>query len=140
MIYQGNSLDETGKIAEQIADRFKGSGGVIALIGELGAGKTTFVQFFAQALGIKDKVISPTFVLVRQHEFGHKRWLYHIDLYRLEDMESIKMLGIDELIDNQNIVLIEWAEKMADLLPKNSLLIKIKKLSENKREIRVDEG
>jgi tRNA threonylcarbamoyladenosine biosynthesis protein TsaE len=139
MVYQSNSLIDTKKIAQQIAAQFAHQGGVVALSGELGAGKTTFVQFFAQSLGVKDKVISPTFVLIRQHQLEGQRWLYHADLYRLEDNEGIKSLGLEELLDGKNIVLIEWAEKMGELLPKDSLKIKMKKIDENKREITVEE-
>lgn len=123
-----NSAQETKKLAASIAKDLRQEGGVVALSGELGAGKTTFVQGFAKELGIKEKIISPTFVLVRQHQIPKtKRVLYHIDLYRLDDPRSILQLGIGELVNNQNIILIEWAEKMGDLLPKNAISIKIDK-------------
>ena len=87
---------------------------VIALEGELGAGKTTFVQGFAKGLKIQDKIISPTFVLIRQHQIPKtERTLYHIDLYRLENTKNIEELGIKELLKtSQDIVLIEWADKI----------------------------
>jgi len=136
MIYQINSLKETQEIAQNLAEKYKEQGGMIALSGDLGAGKTTFVQFFAQALGIKDKIISPTFVLVRQHQIPNSpRLLFHIDLYRLENLAGIQQLGIADMLDGQNIVLIEWAEKMAALLPKDSLAININRLDDERREI-----
>ncbi len=117
---------ETKKLAKKLAKNFKS--GVIALSGPLGAGKTTFVQGFAKGLGIKDKIISPTFVLIRQHED-----FYHIDLYRLSNFDG---LGLEEILSNKdNIVLIEWAEKIKDLLPKNTIWITFEMLSENKRKI-----
>lgn len=117
---------ETQKLAEKLAKNFKS--GVVALSGDLGAGKTIFTQGFARGLGIKDKIISPTFVIIRQHKN-----FYHIDLYRLE---SFKELGLEELFaDKNNIVLIEWAEKIKNLIPKNAIWITFKMLSENKREI-----
>lgn len=133
-----NSTEETKEVAKKIAQNF--DGGVIALIGEMGAGKTTFAQGFAEGLNIKDKIISPTFVLVRQHKIPKKkRTLFHIDLYRLEDVESIKSLGIDDFLeDPKNIVLIEWAEKGEKLLPKNKLKINLTHLGSNKREIKIN--
>lgn len=130
-----NSADETKKIAKKIAQEFKG--GIIALSGELGSGKTTFAQGFAEWLDVKDKIISPTFVLVRQHKIPKSNaTLFHIDLYRLETFESIKSLGIDDFSDNpKNIVLIEWAEKAKELLPKNTTKIVIENIDTNSRRI-----
>ena len=108
---------------------------VIALTGELGAGKTTFVQGFAKGLGIKDKIISPTFVLIRQHKMENNQVLYHIDLYRLEGKIDIKQLGIAELLNSDNLVLIEWAEKIKKDLPKKTIKINLEKLNENDRLI-----
>ncbi len=131
--YTSTSEEETRKIAWKLARDIKT--GVIALTGELGAGKTVFVQGFAKGLGIKDKIISPTFVLIRQHKFS-KRILYHIDLYRLENKINIKELGIEEIIINpDNLVLIEWAEKIEKDLPKKTIKINLKKVTENKRLI-----
>jgi tRNA threonylcarbamoyladenosine biosynthesis protein TsaE len=125
---------ETAQLAEKIALRFT-AGGVLLLIGDLGSGKTTFTQFFAQALGIKDKVISPTFVLIRSHKIDSTRALHHIDLYRLSQVNSTE-IGLNELLNNpKDIVIIEWADKL-EKLPKG-LVIKFKKLSSNEREIKV---
>ncbi len=126
---------ETKKLAEDLS--YKITKGVIALTGELGAGKTTFVQGFAKGLGIKDKIISPTFVLIRQHKFpGEKKILYHIDLYRLEGDINIRHLGIEEIMSNpDNLVLIEWAEKIEKSLSKKTIKINLQKISENERLI-----
>lgn len=133
--YISTSEEETRKIAWKLAGEIKTR--VIALTGTLGAGKTTFVQGFAKGLGIKDKIISPTFVLIRQHKFG-KRILYHIDLYRLENNINIKQLGIEEIISNpDNLVLIEWAEKIDKDLPKGTVRINIEKITETERLITV---
>lgn len=125
--FVSNSEEETKQIAAKFAKQL--SNGVITLTGELGAGKTTFVQGFAKGLRIKEKIISPTFVLIRQHKIPKlNKTLYHIDLYRLEDSPNIKELGLDEIWSNpKNLVLIEWAEKIANLLPKNTTWINIKK-------------
>lgn len=135
--YITKSAEETKQVARNLA---KKSHGIIALVGELGAGKTTFTQGFAGGLGIKDKIISPTFVLIRQHPIPTtKKILYHIDLYRLEETKDIKNLGIQEIIDNpNNIILIEWAEKIRDLLTKDVIWISLKATSPNTREIVID--
>ncbi len=137
MKYQTNSLEETQKIASDLAKKMKP--GVIALYGDLGAGKTTFTQGFAKGLGIKDKIISPTFVLIRQHQIPNKKQVfYHVDMYRIDNPASIKELGIEDLLNTKDdLVLIEWAEKIEDFLPKNSTKIFIKTTSENQRQITI---
>lgn len=132
-----HSNTETQKLAEKLAKWIRQAHhcNVVALSGDLGAGKTTFAQGFAKGLGIKDKIISPTFVLIRQHMNlpAGRQVFYHVDLYRIE---SFKELGLEELFsDKNNIVLIEWAEKIKNLIPKNAIWITFKMLSENKREI-----
>ena len=138
MQYKTHSLEETQNVAAEIAQQFKNKGGLIALEGDLGAGKTTFTQGFARALDI-DKIISPTFVLVRVHPIPNsERTLFHIDLYRLEGQIKIEELGIkDMLSDPDNIIIIEWAEKLGNQLPKDAMKIKIEKVSENERNILV---
>lgn len=137
MVFQSNSDIQTKQFAETLAEKFK-AGGVIALMGDLGAGKTTFTQGFAKALGINEKVISPTFILLKQYKIASGNILYHLDLYRLENTSDIDSLGLSEIFeDKTNIVLIEWAEKILDKLPKEAVKIRIKKLGENIREFEV---
>lgn len=125
--YLTNSGSETKDLAKKLAKQLTG---VITLSGELGAGKTTFVQGFAKGLGIKDKIISPTFVLIRQHKIPNSpKTLFHIDLYRID---NISPLGLEELwLNKDNIILIEWAEKIKKFLPKNATKILIKKQDVN---------
>jgi tRNA threonylcarbamoyladenosine biosynthesis protein TsaE len=135
MVFQSNSDIETKEIAKKIAADFSEKGGVIALIGDLGAGKTTFAQGFAKALGIEEKVISPTFILMRQYKLKEKdRMFFHLDLYRLESDQETQTLGLKEIFeDEKNIVLVEWAEKIKSTLPKNTLFIEFSKVDQNKR-------
>lgn len=135
--YISNSVEETKRIAAKLTKQIPH--GVIALTGELGAGKTTFVQGFAKGLGIQDKIISPTFVLIRQHPIPNTtRVLYHIDLYRLEDVKSFQQLGLEEIWSNpNNIVLIEWAEKLKQL-PKGTIKISIQKEGSDKRRLIIE--
>jgi len=135
--YTSYSEKNTKQIAQNIAQEFKS--GVVALIGELGTGKTTFVQGFAQGLGITDKVISPTFVLIRQHKIPQtEKTLFHIDLYRIENIENLNQLGLKDLwLDKRNIILIEWAQELENLLPANTTWIKIEKRKGNTRLITI---
>ena len=110
----------------------------ILLYGELGAGKTTFTQGLAVGLGIKDRIISPTFVLQRIHEVEGReiKRMNHVDLYRIETPTVSDFLGLTDLFDDEeSITIIEWAERLKEFQPKKGYLIKIKYLDENKREI-----
>lgn len=135
MQYTTNSAEETKQIAKTLAKSI--DHGVVALTGDLGAGKTTFTQGFAEGLGVNDKIISPTFILIRQHPIPKtKKVLYHIDLYRLENEGDIKDLGIQEIIETkENIVLIEWADKIRNLLPTDTIWVTLERIDENRRKI-----
>lgn len=120
-----NRFTETQKAGFEFAKKIK-QGGVIALHGNLGAGKTTFVQGLAKGLGIEKKIISPTFIIVRKYEIKPKSDIlyptsfYHIDLYRVESGRDVAGLGLEEILNEKtNIVAIEWPEKIKELLPEN---------------------
>ncbi len=109
---------------------------VVALFGDLGAGKTTFTQAFAKTLGVAEGVTSPTFVIEKRYplENGPFKTLIHIDAYRLDDAEDLRKLGWEEdESDKNNLIVIEWADKIAELLPKNALRIDLAFLDEEKR-------
>lgn len=93
---------------------------IVCLYGELGSGKTTFAGGFAKALGVNTRLLSPTFIIVRRYPLLKKLgFLYHIDLYRTEGEKDLTGLGLSEILfDPDSIVLVEWAEKLGDLLPK----------------------
>lgn len=139
--YLTYSEKETKDLAKKLAATWQihHKGKILALIGELGAGKTTFIQGFAKGLGIKEKIISPTFVLIRQHKVPDTtKTLYHIDLYRLDYVKYLEQLGLEEIWSNpNNVVLIEWAEKVEEFLPKGAVRIHIKKEGDQKRLIRI---
>lgn len=111
---------------------------VVALTGTLGAGKTTLIQGIAAGLGVKDYVTSPTFIII--NEYQGRLPLYHFDLYRLEDLGSIEELGVEEYFQRGGVCLIEWAERMTELLPAKRETIEIKLIDENEREICVSSG
>lgn len=106
---------------------------VIALSGNLGCGKTTFVKGIAQALGIDpEKVNSPSYVLIKEYNVKGGK-LFHLDLYRLEGVKEIAMLGIEEYFTQRGLLVIEWAEKAKGLMPDEYMWIRIKALSEYRR-------
>ncbi|MFA5083850.1 MAG: tRNA (adenosine(37)-N6)-threonylcarbamoyltransferase complex ATPase subunit type 1 TsaE [Candidatus Paceibacterota bacterium] len=125
--------------AEILSRSFKPSALVIGLSGDLGAGKTTFIQGFAKGLGIKNKVLSPTFVIFKRFKIHDSRFknLYHIDCYRLRKPKELLDLGFEEIINNpRNIVLIEWADKIKKILPKKTIRIEFEYgKKENERKI-----
>lgn len=99
---------------------------VVALIGDLGAGKTTFTQGFSRGLGLRRRITSPTFLLVKRLRVKGKRFnsLFHIDCYRLQNAKELPPLGIKKILrDPKNIVLIEWADKIKKLLPRETIWI-----------------
>jgi len=110
--------------------------GVVLLIGNLGAGKTTLAKGILSGLGAAhaDEVSSPTFTLI--HEYGEGR-AYHIDLYRLEEARQVESLGLEELFDRNAMVLIEWGERFPQLLPARRTEIRMRALGNDEREIEV---
>ena len=132
------SATETKKLGKEIGSSLAG-GEILALVGDLGSGKTTFVQGLAQGLGIKKRIISPTFILMRKYNTSSKpKALYHVDLYRLENNIEFELtnLGIDDVWeDKDSIVVIEWAEKAKKAIPKSAKWIHFETVSEKKRKI-----
>lgn len=133
-----NNFEETQKVGFDFArhiDRIQ----VIALRGDLGSGKTTFVQGFAEGLGITKKIISPTFIIMRTYELKDhqtKKFFYHVDLYRIESIHDVEGLGLLEIMnDPDNIVVIEWPEKIENSLPKDRKDVFFTYIGEDKREI-----
>lgn len=115
---------------------------IVALVGELGGGKTTFLQGFARGLDIKEKILSPTFIIMRKFKIPCPRKnpkiknFYHIDCYRIQKLKEILDLGFKKIISNsQNIVVIEWADKIKKLLPQKTLILDFKFVNIKTRKI-----
>jgi len=133
MIFKSTSPTFTKKIAAQLARELTAKKSknalIIGLTGDLGSGKTTFIQGFAHGLGIKQKLPSPTFVIMRNYKLAttHYSLLCHIDSYRLKNTGETKILNLKEIIKNsENILLIEWAEKIKKILPKKMIRLKFR--------------
>lgn len=127
MVYETYSADETVRLAEALG-RQAVIGGIYALDGELGAGKTAFAQGFALGLGIMEHITSPTFTIINEYvnELGSK--LYHFDVYRIEEPDEMYELGYEEYFySGDGVCLVEWAELIKPLMPDNTVWIKISK-------------
>ena len=140
-----HSVSNTRKIAQDLANKILKNEAhkhavVIALEGELGAGKTTFVKAFAKTLGIKSHITSPTFVLLKNYSLltAHYKLLWHIDAYRLTDYHDLLPLGVEEAIADQgNIILIEWSERVKPILPKKYIKVHIDHIDKKTRKIAI---
>jgi tRNA threonylcarbamoyladenosine biosynthesis protein TsaE len=113
---------------------------LVLLYGELGAGKTTLIKGIVSGLGLarEEEVTSPSFVFV--HVFGDGLRLYHVDLYRIEQSAELETLGLDDLLAENAIVLVEWAERLSLPAPAPALRLRLETLSDQQRRIRVEEG
>lgn len=120
---EARSPEETRRLALTITPLLL-PGDVIALAGDLGVGKTTFVQGLAAGLGIMEKVTSPTFVLMKEY-VGGRYPLMHIDVYRLGRMQEVIDLGYEEFLDPSHVVVVEWGDMVTPLLPKEHLLVEL---------------
>ncbi len=145
MIIVSKSLAETQNFAKDFAQKIlkikpTKKALVIALEGELGAGKTTFVQAFAKALGVKENIVSPTFLLLKTYKVKHITYsiLVHIDAYRLKDEKDLPTLGFyDFLNDLTTVMLIEWADRVEKALPKDRITIHFDHINESTRKIQI---
>ena len=125
-----NCPEDTFRIAERLVSLVNKKG-IIALHGDLGAGKTCFVQGMSRALGIGIPISSPTYTLIDEYEGENP--LYHIDLYRLSNSIEVLGIGLEEYFEKDGLIAIEWAERGEDLLPEDSIHVHISKDDEFKR-------
>lgn len=129
---------DTQALAQQLAAM--NLSGSVWLSGDLGAGKTTLTRYWLQAMGHTGAVKSPTFTLVELYQIaqsdGNVKLVYHADLYRLQDPEELELMGFYEYFDEPNVlVIIEWASRAEDYLPKPNVLIEIKRLENDDRQV-----
>lgn len=137
-----SSLEDTKKLGQELAKEIlkrKGEASfVVFLDGDLGTGKTTLVKEIIFALGVKEKVKSPTFTIIEPYELNNEN-IYHVDLYRIIDPSELEIIGLREYLNESNaIIFIEWPEKSYGYLKKFDLKISLKHLSENERKCRIE--
>jgi len=142
--YVTNNASQTKKIGQTLAEKIlnkkkkEKKSQVLALQGELGGGKTTFLQGFAKGLGIKERILSPTFVILKKFRLFNQnfKFFYHIDCYRVKKERELLSLGFKEIIsDPQNIIAVEWANHIKNILPKEVISIDFNFHNKNKRKI-----
>jgi tRNA threonylcarbamoyladenosine biosynthesis protein TsaE len=131
--FESRSADDTVRFAEIVGRRLS-AGVTVALIGELGAGKTAFVQGLAFGMGIGGVISSPTFTIVKEHD-GHCP-LFHVDFYRLEHLAELVNIGFDDYFERGGIVVVEWADRFLDALPADRLEVRIEITGPESRLIR----
>ena len=132
-----NSPEETIALGRKVGEQLKG-GEILAIVGNLGAGKTHLIKGIATGAGAEDysKVNSPTFVMV--NEYSGRLEIYHIDAYRVESTSEFEMLGFDDFCHPGSVVLIEWADKVAEVLEgTNSIRIELEHVDQSSRSIRL---
>lgn len=122
LLVHTRSAEETRRVAAAVAALVR-VGDLLLLAGELGAGKTAFVQGFGQALGVEQRITSPTFTLANRYQ--GRILVHHLDVYRLEQLDEIVDLGIDELLDDRAVTVVEWGDAIAPALPADHLEIRL---------------
>ena len=132
------SPKETMLLGQRLARRLS-RGDIIALYGDLGSGKTTFTKGVGKGLGVKNsrKINSPSFVLIKEYEARIP--MYHLDLYRLDNLREIEDIAVEEYIYGDGVAIIEWAEKMEKILPKKHISVRFIIKGEQKREIKIED-
>jgi tRNA threonylcarbamoyladenosine biosynthesis protein TsaE len=115
--------------------REKPEGSVVALYGAMGAGKTTFTKAICRVLGVPDSVNSPTFTIINEYRDKNGNPVFHFDLYRIEKLEEVYDIGIEEFLYSGRLCLIEWPEKMEQLLPEDCIRVTINVLEDGSREL-----
>ena len=135
-IFRSRSEEETERFAEELARRLP-PGSLVLLQGDLGAGKTVFSRGFARGLGITEPVSSPTYTILQEYPLPDGGFLYHLDLYRIDDEHSALAFGVDEYLNSSDsYALVEWPERIAGILPEQGRFrVTIRHLAESEREL-----
>ena len=133
-----HSEQQTEEFAAALA-RQLGPGNVIALHGDLGAGKTVFSRGFARGLGITEPISSPTYTIIQEYKLPDERWFFHLDLYRIDNYVSALAFGVEEYLENPDaFVILEWPLRIKELLPSHTIHIRIEHVSEDSRRITIE--
>ena len=136
-IFTSKSEQETESFAASLASQLT-PGSVLALHGDLGAGKTVFARGFARGLGITEPVSSPTYTIIQEYPLPQGHWLYHLDLYRIDNYIAALAFGVEEYLEDHNAyVLLEWPSRIPELIPAHTVNVHIEHLSADSRRITV---
>lgn len=132
-----DNLDEIGKVARGFLEYVEGRT-IFALYGPMGVGKTTFVKAVADCEGVTDDVSSPTFAIVNEYRTGAGKAIYHFDFYRINDVSEALDFGYEEYFFSGDPCFIEWPEKIAELLPEDTVICRFTELEDGRRELEVN--
>jgi tRNA threonylcarbamoyladenosine biosynthesis protein TsaE len=136
-IHESGSVEETQAVAAAVARRL-GPGAAVALHGNLGAGKTQFVRGLVAALGGNPRAVSsPTYVLLNIYE-GGRLTVYHLDAYRVGGAEDFEGIGFTELLEQGGVVVVEWADRVGELMPAEAIHVSLEHAGENRRRITIE--
>lgn len=130
-----HSPEETQALGERLGARL-GPGDVVGCVGDLGVGKTCFLQGLARGLGVTSEVTSPTFVLVNQYR--GRLPVYHLDAYRTESLTELVDIGVEEMLHGDGVTVVEWADRLRPLLPARTITVAITGLGDEPREIVIE--
>lgn len=132
--FEASSPAETASLGERLGETLE-PGAVVLLTGELGAGKTCFIQGVARGLGVASRATSPTFVLV--NEYRGRLPVHHVDLFRVESHAEIEDIGVTDLLGDEGVTLVEWADKLGALLPADAIRVHIEGVGDELRRITI---
>jgi len=135
MRFTSSSAQETADLGFRIGKACT-AGSIVSLRGSLGAGKTVLAKGIARALNISEAIVSPTFTLMQEYEGTLP--LYHMDLYRISGPEEFEMIGGEEMLYGKGVTLIEWSEKIQDMLPDGTIFVDISIMPDSRREITIE--
>ena len=137
MLKKTISADDTARIGYDLAQQLRDKSENIFLTGDLGAGKTTFIQGLGRGMGIKEPIISPSFQIIRQYNGNAGIELIHIDLYRLKDIVEIQHLGWWDILGGDSVTAVEWADRAEGILPETGIFIDMKHISPDQRSLEI---
>lgn len=134
--FLSHSPEQTQRLGVRLGELIY-AGAVVCLEGDLGAGKTTLAQGIARGWGSLDPVTSPTFVLIQQYRRADQAVLFHVDAFRLRGVEEGRALGLEEIMDSGSPVMIEWPEKIRELIPEDHLWVGLSWVDESRRRLQI---